>query len=226
MNRTIRCCGLLAALTIGLCASVSLAQEHGAPAHAPAAQAHTDAAPADHAEHAAGGHEPSVFAGSIVNSLFTLLIFVLLLSVLSKYAWKPLINGLDAREKSIRDAIEAAHRQRSEAEVLLRNHQAAIDKARLEASAIVEEGRRDAEATRRRVADEARKEADELITRARREIQLATDGAIKELYDKVADLSVQVAGTIVHKSLSADDHRALVRESIERMSAAHTASRN
>ena len=86
-----------------------------------------------------------------------------------------------------------------------------------EASAIVEGGRRDAEVVRQSDLEKARQEAEAVLERARREIRLASDMAIKELYDTTAELSVQVAAGIIGKELSPDDHERLVRESLEQM---------
>lgn len=217
--------GLTAALTLSLLAALAvpaLAQET---AHPPAAEHATGAAnPAGTAEHAGGGHEKAtVFAGGIGNALVTLVIFGIVVYVLGTRAWPPLLAALNEREKTIRSSIENARREREESAKLLAQYQVQLDKARQEATAIVEEGRRDAEVVRRKLNDDARREADETIARAKREIQLATDAAIKELYDKTADLAVQVAGGIIRKELKADDHRALVKESLERMG---QASRN
>ncbi|MGE0479166.1 MAG: F0F1 ATP synthase subunit B [Phycisphaerae bacterium] len=196
----------LALLTLN--AAPSLHADTPAPGGAHAATAATD------------GHEthkPNPFAGDLGNVVFTLGIFLILLTVLGKAAWKPLLQSQQQREDAIRGALEHAQRERRDAAELLKQYAAQLDRARQEATAIVDEGKRDAEAVRRRIHDEARREADEMIARARREIQLATDAAVKSVYDQAADLAVQVAGRIIHKELRPDDHRALVSESLERM---------
>ncbi|MFO0837662.1 MAG: F0F1 ATP synthase subunit B [Phycisphaerae bacterium] len=179
------------------------------------------------AEHAAapahdGGaeHEPAnLFAGDIGNAVFTLIIFFVLIGVLGKYAWKPLLSVLEQREQAIRGSLEQARRERLDAEKLLAQYRQQIDRAREEATGIVDEGKRDAEAVRRRIHDEARQEADQMVARAKREIELATSTAVKELYDQTTELTVQLAGTVARKSLTPDDHRALIKESLERIQA-------
>jgi F-type H+-transporting ATPase subunit b len=170
--------------------------------------------------------QPSVLGGDIGNIFFTLLIFGLLVVSLGKLAWKPLLRLLQQREEFIRDSIEGARREREEADKLLAEYRTQIDRAREEATAIVEEGKRDAGDVARRIQAEARKEGDEMIARARREIQLAKDTAVKELYDRTAELAVQVAGRVIGKTLSADEHRALVTESLERMKSSDEAKLN
>ncbi|HUU97126.1 MAG TPA: F0F1 ATP synthase subunit B [Phycisphaerae bacterium] len=169
---------------------------------------------------------PSVLGGDLGNVFFTLLIFGLLVVSLGKLAWKPLLRVLQQREEFIRDSIDSARREREEADKLLAEYRTQIDHAREEATAIVEEGKRDAGDVARRVQAEARKEGEEMIARARREIQLAKDTAVKELYDRTAELAVQVAGRVVGKTLSADEHRALVAESLERMKSSDEAKLN
>lgn len=165
------------------------------------------------------GGEPSIFAGSIGNFVFTLIIFGAVIYILSKTAWRPILNVLHERERTIRDALESARKEREEATRLLAEYQAQLERARADASAIVEEGRRDADVVRRRLQEEARAEADALLERARREIGLATDTAVKELYDKTAELSVQIAVRVLGKELSREEHRRLVSESLEQMKA-------
>jgi F-type H+-transporting ATPase subunit b len=164
-----------------------------------------------------GEEKSSVFAGGIGNAILTLIIFGIVLYILGKKAWPPLLKVLHEREQAIHTALANAKREREQAEALLAQYKHQIDEARKEATAIVEEGRRDAAEVRRRMQDEARKESDEMIDRARREIKLATDVAIKDLHDQTADLAVQVAAGIIRKELKADDHRELVTESLARM---------
>jgi F-type H+-transporting ATPase subunit b len=164
--------------------------------------------------------EPSIFAGNLGNVIVTLIIFGLVIAVLGKLAWRPLLTVLNERERSIRESLETARRERQAAEEVMARYSAQLEKAREEAGAIVEEGRRDGEAVRRRIHEEARGQANEIIERARREIRLATDAALKELYDHTADLAVKLAGGIIRKELSVEDHRRLVAESLDRMRAA------
>jgi F-type H+-transporting ATPase subunit b len=100
---------------------------------------------------------------------------------------------------------------------LLADYRAQLDRARQEATALVEEGRRDGNVVRQRIQEETKREAAEMLERARREIKLATDTAVKEIYDQTAELAVQVAGRIIQKELSAGDHQELVAESLNRM---------
>lgn len=165
----------------------------------------------------AHGDQPDLFGGDIGNVLVTLVIFVLLLAVLGRYAWAPLVRILQQREQAIHESLERARQERLEAEKLLAQYREQIDRAREQATAIVEEGRRDAEVVRQRIREEAQREAQQMIERARREVQLAADAARTELYQQAAELAIELAAGIVRRELSTEDHRELVSESLEKM---------
>jgi F-type H+-transporting ATPase subunit b len=160
------------------------------------------------AEHAAGDN--NLFAGDVGNALWTLVIFGLVV-----FAWGPILNTLQTRESYIREALEKAKREREAAEERLRQYEERLASARAEASAIVDEGRRDAEVVKRRIEADAKVEADKLIERARREIQIATDTATKELYTLSAKLATQIAARVIGRELSPQDHERLIAEGIE-----------
>jgi len=173
------------------------------------------AAPAFAAEAGEGGLTP--FAGDFGTALWTLLIFGIVVFILGRYAWKPVLGGLQARERFIRDSLEEARRDRTEAQARLKEYSERLDRARAEASGIVDEARRDAEAVKRRIESEAAAEANRTIVRARREIELAKEGAVKELYAVSARLTTELAGKILRREISPADHERLIRESIDRL---------
>ncbi len=163
---------------------------------------------------ASGGGENNIFAGDVGNVLWTLVIFGLVLVVLGKYAWGPLLDSLKAREDFIRESLESAKRDRDDAEARLKDYDDKLNEARAEATAIVEEGRRDAEVLRQRVEEEAQSEAEKMIDRAKREIGIAKETAVKELYTLSGNLATDIASRIVARELNKDDHERLIDESI------------
>jgi F-type H+-transporting ATPase subunit b len=165
-------------------------------------------------------------SSNIGNFIFTLIIFGLFIALLGKYAWGPILKTLKEREDNIHDALVEAKREREAADVLLKEYETKIDKAREEATAIVEEGKRDAEDVRRRIHEEAQAEAKQMIERAKREIQLASDTAVKDLYDKTAEIAVTVAGAIVERELSISDHEQLVTDALRKIDDQHGARLN
>ncbi len=174
-------------------------------------------APAFAAEH--GGGEPNVFAGDIGNAIWTIVIFLLVVLVLGKYAWGPILKSLQAREDFIRESLEKAKRDRDQAEARLKEYESQIANARAEATAIVEEGRRDAEAVKRTIEETARAEAEKMVVRARTEIQIATDTAVKDLYTLSARLATGIAAKILEREISAQDHERLISESLASLDA-------
>jgi F-type H+-transporting ATPase subunit b len=156
----------------------------------------------------------NVFAGDVGNALWTVVIFLLVLYVLGKYAWGPILKSLQDRESFIRDALEKAKRDRDEAEARLREYEQRLAAARAEATAIVDEGRRDAEVVKRRVEEETRDEAAKMLARAKHEIQLATDTATKELYELSARLATGMAARILGREIAPQDHERLIAESL------------
>jgi len=165
-------------------------------------------------------HKPALLQYDPGAAVWSIIVFVLLLILLRLTAWKPILRVLTEREEFIAKSISDAKERTEQAQRLLEDYKAQLDKAREEASAIVAEGRRDAEVAARRIQEQARKEGDDLVARARREIQLATDSARKLLHDEASELAVRVAGRIIRKELSAADHRDLVDESLKEIQSA------
>jgi len=174
----------------------------------------------------AHGSETNIFNADIGNFIFTLVIFGLVVWILSRTLWKPLLNVLNEREKTIRESLDSARREREAAARLLAEYQARLERAHAEAAALVEEGRRDAEATRQRILAQAQQETRDMTARARREIRLAADEAIKAIYDHVADLAVEVAGRVLRKQLTPADHARLIEESVAEIRATGKAKLN
>ena len=162
-----------------------------------------------------GGY--NIFAGDIGNVVWTLLIFGLLLLVLYRFAWGPLLDTLQQREGFIRESLESAKADRDAAEERLKEYEARLTKARAEATEIVEEGRRDAEVLRHRIEKEARAETEKMIDRAHREIGIARETAVKELYEVSGRLATEIAGKIVGRELDRSQHEGLIRDSIAEM---------
>lgn len=161
-----------------------------------------------------GGEPGGVFAGDVGNVLWTLVIFSLVVFVLGKYAWKPILKGLNNREAFIRASLEQAKKDRDEAALHLKEYNEKLVHARKEATEIVEEARRDAEAVKHKVEEAARAEATAAIERAKREIAIATETAVKDLYAVTARLSTDVAQKVLGREIRAEDHERLIRDSI------------
>jgi F-type H+-transporting ATPase subunit b len=167
-----------------------------------------------------GGDQPTLFTGDLGNILWSLLTFFAVLVVLGKFAWRPILSALQKREDFIRDSLAHAKRDRDEAERRLKEYSDKIVAARSEATAIVDEGRRDGDVIRQKLEEDGKVEAKAILERARREIQIATDSAVKELYSLSAKLATDVAAKIIRKELNPREHERLIEESISELEAA------
>lgn len=185
----------------------------------PAARAADHAAPAEHGA-AAHGDE----GASAVNPLdfqtdlaiFTVVVFVLLLLILWKSAWKPIAHSLDQREERIRNEIAAAEKANADARGLLEQYQARLAAAENEVREIVERGRRESERIGREMLDKSRAEATAEKDRAMRDIETATSAALKELAERSATLAVELAGRILQAKLGPAEHAQLIEQAVER----------
>ncbi len=165
-----------------------------------------------------GGSQNPIQSGTFANAIATVITFGIVVLVLGKLVWPHVLKALKDRENFIRESLESAKRDREEAEKRLKEYQAQIANARQEATAIVEEGRRDAEVLRRKTADDAKKEADAIMVRAKREIGIARDTAVMDLYSVSGKLAADLAGKILKKELDASAHDRLIQESIDQIS--------
>lgn len=143
---------------------------------------------------------------------WTLLIFVALLIVLSRFAFKPLLAAVEAREQSLQDAIDAARQDRDAASKLLEEQRQQLETARAEAQRYIAEGRATAEKLKASMLDETRAQQQELLERARRDIAGETTRAIAELRREAVDLALAGAGKLIARNLDDAGNRKLVED--------------
>lgn len=170
------------------------------------------AVPAWAEEAAEGGEKAGVMDLSLATIIATIVVFLVLLVVLSKTAWKPILDGLQKREATIRKAVEDAEEASRKATALVAEYEAKLHTATDEARQIADEARRDAEDAARRIQDDARKAAEETTARSVREIEQAKDKAYEELLRDVATIATETASRIVKRNLDADANADLVEE--------------
>lgn len=202
--------------------------EHGDEAHAEEAHsddhAHDEHGHDDHGHHLEIGHNapegvsqadfesPASFRSDL--AIWSFAVFVLLLVLLTKFAWKPIMDGLEKRELGIAETIAATQRANEEAKQMLASYEKRLAEAADEVRGMLEEARRDADATKQTIIGEARKAADEEQARAKREIALATDEALSTIAERAGELAVGVAGKFLGEKLSSDDQQRLIRDSV------------
>jgi F-type H+-transporting ATPase subunit b len=144
--------------------------------------------------------------------LWTILNFVILLLVLRSVAWKPILNALHTRERSINDALDRAELAKSEAERILTENRAAMQKAEEEGQRVLRESREFAEKLQNEASTRAQQETQRMLQDAMREIERSKQQALVELRTEVATLAVDGAEKILNESLDADRHKRLVNE--------------
>lgn len=165
---------------------------------------------------ASGGGEANPLAAPIDLALWTLVVFLGLMFVLGKYAWKPIIEGLEAREKGIADNIESAARAQDEAQSSLKAYEAKMAGANDEAAALIAEARSDAAAAKEKMMAEANEEANRTRQKGLADVEAAKSAAVRELAESSVDSAVSLASNIVGRSLKKDDHAKLIAESVKR----------
>jgi F-type H+-transporting ATPase subunit b len=207
---------LTALLTMTL--FVGLAGAASAQSHAPAAAADSAAATSESIgrELDEVGHSKTINPLEFKSDLaiWTAVVFLLLLLVLWKFAWGPLSEGLDKREKHVADQIFQAQEANKKAKELLAGYEKKLADSEGEVRAIIEKGRRDAEQVGKEMIEKAKADAKAEAQRALKQIDAATAGAIKELADRSANMAVELAGKIVRAKLNPKDHAKLIEQAV------------
>lgn len=148
-------------------------------------------------------------------AIFTAIIFALLAVILRKFAWGPIRDAVEQREKRIADQLAEAQRSTDEARRLLNEHEAKLANTSEEVKAMMDDARRDAEHQKNRIVAEAEEAATAQKTRAVREIDAAKNLALEQLAQTSVDQAVGLAGRIVGHSLNKDDHGKLIQDALK-----------
>ena len=149
--------------------------------------------------------------------IWTILTFLVLLAVLRKFAWTPLLQALEARKETIAGALNAADRAREEFERLRKEAAELTNQARVEAGTIISASRADAERLRADLKQDARKEAAAILAAAERQIQLDTARAREQLRRETVELSIQIASKLVQRHLTREGNEALIDEVLKQV---------
>jgi F-type H+-transporting ATPase subunit b len=152
-----------------------------------------------------------------------LIAFLLMLGVLARWVYPPIIRAAEARQKQIADQLAAAEKARSDAEQHLRQAEASIQEARVEGQRLIEAARRSAEQVAHEVKDRSEDEARRILEQAGRDIEAERQRAMYALRDEVAELVVTAAQKVVGETLTAERHRQLIERAIEEVSVAEVA---
>lgn len=167
---------------------------------------------AEAGEHAA----PNVFSLTFNVSFWTLVIFLLLLWVLKKWAFPPILGYAQAREDRIRELMEAAQRDREEAQRLLEEQKQALGRTRDEAAVIIADAKQAAESVRQEVVEKANAEHQEMLERARGEIEREREKAVDAVRATAVELALAATAKLLGQKVQGDTDRRFVQDVIAR----------
>jgi F-type H+-transporting ATPase subunit b len=168
-----------------------------------------------------GSEESSNFLGTEPSlAIWTLVVFVGLLLLLGRFAWKPLMAALHQREQHLEHVLLDTERARNEAEALLAEHRRLMSEAQEKVRAMLDQARHEAQTAGEEITRTAQAEAEAARHRAERDIATARDQALVELWSKAAELAVSVAGKVLERDLGPDEHRRLIDAAVGALPAA------
>ena len=153
---------------------------------------------------------PNLLNPSVGLMFWTLLIFIVLFIILSKFAFPPILGAVEAREKALQDAIEGARADRDAAAALLARQQQELEATRAEAQKLIADGRAAGERLRGEMLEQTRTQQQEMLERARRDIAAERDIAIAELRREAVDLALAGAGKVIERNLDDAGNRQLI----------------
>ncbi|MEO2160054.1 MAG: F0F1 ATP synthase subunit B [bacterium] len=149
--------------------------------------------------------------------VWTILTFLLLVFILAKFAWKPLLKMLQDREDMVRSSLEDAEKAKSELERLNEESEAIMAKARSEAQSILADGKAAAEKVKDDIIAKSKEQANKIREDAGNQFQVEKDKAISEIKKEVVNLTLLVAEKLIQKNLSDADNKSLIEESLKKV---------
>ena len=154
--------------------------------------------------------EPGLF-------IWTILVFVVLLTLLKKFAWGPLLAALEERQEGIRKSLDDAAQARKELEQVQEESNRIVAKARADADAIIAAGRADALKLQEELRAKARLEAEGIVKNAEREIQQQTSQSLAQIREEAVDLSLSIASKLIQRNLSKKDNETLIQDTLKQI---------
>jgi F-type H+-transporting ATPase subunit b len=149
--------------------------------------------------------------------IWTILTFLVLLGLLAKFAWRPLLTALQNRQDAIKKSLEDAERAKLELEKLHHESAKIMQQARIEAESILAKTRTDADRFREELKVKAKEEADAIVRTAEQRIQLQTRQALQQIRHEVADIAVVLASKLLERNLAKEDNDRLISETLRQI---------
>ncbi len=146
--------------------------------------------------------------------IWTIIVFLVLLFLLMKFAWRPLLAMLEKREDNIRHALLDAEKAREELANVKEDTEKLLNKARNESQAIITAGKKNAERMKDEIIEKAQSKSETLLADVKKQIEIEKDRAITSVKAEVVNLSIEVAQKLIKKNLSKKDNLKLINDSI------------
>jgi F-type H+-transporting ATPase subunit b len=147
--------------------------------------------------------------------IWTIVTFLVLLTLLAKFAWRPLLEALESRQQAIRKSLDDAQEAKQELERLHRESAHIIRQARVDAESIITQSRADAGRLREEMRQKAKTEAEGIVRTAERQIQLETTRALQQIRREAVDLSVMIASKLLQRNVTMEDNERLIEEALK-----------
>lgn len=150
--------------------------------------------------------------------IWTVVTFIVLLLILKKVAWKPILTALDKRENDIKEALEQAEKAKDEAKKILEENQANLAKAEEESKKIIEQSRNYAESLKEQMVKDSKEQAKKIVDDASSEIQRKQDAAFNELKGQIAEIAINAAEKIIRESLDVQKSKQVIDKYLKEVS--------
>lgn len=158
-----------------------------------------------------GGGGGSILITPQIGLIFwTTVTFLLLVLLLRRFAWKPLLGAIEERERTIRDNLDQAKREREEAASILEQQRQLLNQARRERAEAAAAGQRDAERLRTEILEEAKKQREQVLRQTDAQVKVMVRQAKEELRAAAADLAIQAASKLLSRNMDDAAQRRLV----------------
>ena len=158
------------------------------------------------------GEKPGLLSVNPGLIIWTIIIFILLLILLRKIAWGPLIKALNNREESIKNSIENAEKLNKEAQELIEQNKKNLAEANAKSMSIINEAKGMADKVREELMSKANEDAKKMVEQAKLEIEQQKNSAMDELKDKISDIAIEAAEKIISDTLDKDKQKKIVDE--------------
>ena len=149
--------------------------------------------------------------------IWTIVTFLVLVALLAKFAWRPLLAALDERQQAIRKSLDDARQAKQDLERVQAESQRILAEARTQAGEIVSRTRSDSAAFAEEMKQKARTDADALVKHAERQIEMQTSRALETIRHEAVDLSIAIASKILRRDISKEDNERLIQDTLREM---------